>query len=367
MAKDALTIAEGLLKRRRFADVIKLLEGRSEFYEDNFEYYITLATACLYVGDIGTASTYYQYARRIKLTETRLLLGQAAIFLRRGDTKRALQYYLEVKENDPANKTANEAIEFVRTHGDYDTICRWVDSGKIQEYYPPLGTNPDKVVLISLPIAACVLGCILTVAFFPKGPAYSGNRANLSSIALSADEKSNSQEKNLTTQSYKYILSNNQITRSYEDALNYFQNHRDNAAQMEINRLLNSNATLSIKQKAQVLMGYLEEPTFDSLTDNPSYYDVEKEPELYLDCWVSWSGRISDALINNDGSYTCRLLVGYESMKNVDGIVMMKFEQQPSLEPDQPVRILAKISLEGKEVYLKGRAVYQSVHGGLKN
>ena len=63
--------------------------GEKEIYEDNYEFYLTLGIACLYVGDIGAASSYFQLARRIKLTDTRLLMGQAAIFLRRGDTARA--------------------------------------------------------------------------------------------------------------------------------------------------------------------------------------------------------------------------------------------------------------------------------------
>ena len=68
-------------------------------------------------------------------------------------------------------------------------------------------------------------------------------------------------------------------------------------------------------------MSYLEIPTFDTLKDNFSYSEVSKEPMLYLDCWVSWDGRISNSNVNADGSYTCQLLVGYETMKNVDGIV----------------------------------------------
>ena len=122
MVQDVLTIAWKFMRRRKFATAIKLLEAREETYEGNFEYYILLGISCLYVGDIGSAVTYFQRARQIKLNDTRLLLGQAAIFLRRGDTDRALRYYMEIKDIDPGNKTAANAIEFIRTRGDYDTI-----------------------------------------------------------------------------------------------------------------------------------------------------------------------------------------------------------------------------------------------------
>ncbi len=85
MAQDVLTIAWKFMRRRKFATAIRLLEGRKEIYEGNFEYYLALGIACLYAGDIGYAVVNFQQARNLKLTDTRLLLGQAAIFLRRGD------------------------------------------------------------------------------------------------------------------------------------------------------------------------------------------------------------------------------------------------------------------------------------------
>ena len=206
MAQDVLSIAWKYMRRRKFATAIKLLETRLETYEENFEYYILLGTACLYVGDIGAASTYFQLARRIKLTDVRLLLAQAAIFLRRGDTARALQYYLEIKENEPGNKIAANAMEFIRVHGDYDTICRWVDTGRIEQFYPQLGSNPDKIAMLIIPIVTCILGCVVAFNVIPRGQQFSGPRADLTKLELTVDEKSDAKEKDMTTQSYKFVL-----------------------------------------------------------------------------------------------------------------------------------------------------------------
>ena len=366
MAQDVLTIAWKFMRRRQFATAIKLLESRQETYEGNFEFYIALGIACLYVGDIGSSVSYFQQARQIKLTDTRLLLGQAAIFLRRGDTDRALQYYLEIKDNDPSNKVATNAMEFIRTRGDYDTICRWVDTGRIEQFYPPLGVNPQLVAAIVIPGMCFVLGFALVFSLFPRKNSYKGVRQDLTELSLSSEEKSNAQEKDLSGQTYGFILSDKQINKSYLDAIEYFQSHRDNAAQIEINRILNSNASLSIKKKAGMLMDYLEEPTFDTLTDNPSYKAVEAEPSLYLDTWVSWGGKISNAVVYEDGSYSCQLLVGYETGEVVEGIVTVRFASEPNITPDQPVKILGKISTQDDRIYLQGRAIYQSIKGGLK-
>lgn len=360
MATDVINLAWKQMCKRKFSEAITLLESKADVYEEDFEFYIMIATAFLYIGDFGSASTYFQKARRIKISDTRLLLGQAIIFLRRGDTKRALQYYLDVKDNEPSNKIAADAIEFIRVNGDYDTICRSFDTGVIQQFYPPLGANPNRKFYFLIPVGAAVLGVVLAILFFPK-QVYNGKRGNLEALALTAVEKESPQEKDLSSQSFNYILTSKEIEKCYKDAIGYFQSHNDNLAQKEINKLLNSNAAFSIKQKCQVLMSYLEIPTFDTLKDNFSYSEVSKEPMLYLDCWVSWDGRISNSIVNADGSYTCQLLVGYETMKNVDGIVTVYFEREPSILPDQAVKILGKIDYQDENIVLNGRAVYQSV------
>ena len=70
MAKDVLTLAWEDMRKKQFASAIKRLEARSDIYENNFEYYLTMGIACLYIGDIGAASSYFQMARIIKLTDT---------------------------------------------------------------------------------------------------------------------------------------------------------------------------------------------------------------------------------------------------------------------------------------------------------
>jgi|WetSurMetagenome_2_1015567.scaffolds.fasta_scaffold115290_2 tetratricopeptide (TPR) repeat protein len=365
MKRDTLDTARKLMKYRKFSAAIKMLEGRSSIYENNFDYYLMLAIACMYVGDAGSASTYFQQARRIKLTDTTLLLGQAALFLRRGDTDRALQYYLEILDNDPDNKIALQALEFIRTRGDYNTICRWVDSGRIERFYPQLGVNPYHVIGIVVPVAACLLGCLLVFHVTRSRPQEKGPRADLSSFELSIDEVRNAQEKNMAGSTCHYLLTNRQITDSYAAVQHYFQLYRDNAAQVEINRLLSSNASVAIKQKAHLLMGYLATPTFDTLTDNPTYDKVAEDPLLYLDCWVSWSGRISNAGLDGT-AYNCDLLVGYETMEKVNGIVPVHFAAAPQIDNDKPVRILAKIILDNGKLSLEGHSVYQSVKDSLE-
>ena len=361
MTRDVLDVAASLMKRRRFNRAIVMLENRSDIYEGNFDYYILLAVSYLYVGDTGAAASYFQRARKIKLTDTTLLLGQAALFLRRGDTKRAIEYYMEALDNDPANKVALSALEFIKEHGDYDTICRWVDTGRIAQFYPPYGASSVKFLGILLPVAACALGALIALRFSPILPgAASAERADLSAFVLSVDAKKHLQQKDLSSGAYRYVLSPQQISRSYEKAIGLFQEYRDNAAQVEINRILNSNASEPVKKKAQLLTNYIETPSFDTIKDSPSYADVKNDSLLYMNCWVSWAGRVGN-VAQDASSYSCDLLVGYETMQNVEGIVPLKFSVPPQIDTGKAVRVLAKITSDGGKLSLEGHAVYQSV------
>lgn len=379
--KRVLDKARSLLRRRKFSHVISILESgqNPDIYSDNFDYFIIAGTACLYLGDIGSASVYFQRARHIRLTDSTLLNAQAVIFLHRGDTEKAINYYVDVLDNDPENKIALEALEFIRNHGTYEEVCRAIDSGEIKKFYPPLGVNPDWIRRIVLSAACGVLIAVGILNFknftnFVRGyqsRPYSYKSSNskdgvdLSSLYLTVEEIENPHKSDLSVGTYKFILSDKDIKKSYDLAIKYFHDHKENASRVEINRLLNSNASDEIKGKAKMIESYFSEPTFDSLSDNSdniSYSEVAKEPELYIGCTVHWSGRIANAVLEED-SLRCNLLVGYDNMDKLDGITPLVFEKapEPPIDGERAVQVLAKISVEDSKILLEGKTVYQAV------
>ena len=374
MSKASLDIAKSYLKKRNFSYAITVLESCEELYEGDFEYYLTFGIACLYIGQIGRASSYFNKARTIKINSVPLLLGQAAIFFRRGQTDRAIQYYLDVLDLDPNNSIAKSALDFLRVTKDYSEICNICDNGKIEKFYPDLGVNPN-IVIFSVLAGVFVGTVIFCLVYFIPGARnrflVNGPRANLEGYMLSVDEKHNARENNLSDVVIKYTLSNSQVNSTYSNLLSHFQNHRDNACMVEINKLLNSNASASIKKKAVSLTNYFEEITFDTLPsiDNFNLTKVSQDPFLYKGCTVAWQGRISDLKQNEDG-WSCILLVGYENQVSLEGLVEVVFDKNyldlvKTLEPAKPVRFLGKIDIVDSKLILRGKAVYQPMNGKL--
>lgn len=377
MSRGALERAHSLLQRRKFSHVISLLESgkNPEMYRESFDYFLTAGIACLYLGDTGSAGAYFQRARRIRLTDPTLINAQAVLFLRRGDTDRALSYYVEVLDYDPDNKIALGAMEFIRTHGSYDDVCKAVDSGEIEKFYPPLGVNPDFIKRIFL---SAVGGVVLAILIFSIAKFITGiqnfhissskERPDLSGLYLTVDELANAQKKSRPAGNFKYSLSDDEIKKSYGLVKKYSTDYKENAARVEINRILNSNADEVTKANLRILLTHFGEHSFDSLSnydDNIPYADVnvaekENKLDLYLGCTVAWAGRVTNEVIEGN-SYRCVLLVGYEKMERVEGFVPLYFEEAPypPIDIERPVTVLGKIESENGKLSLSGRAVYQ--------
>lgn len=366
MSKSAgpLKIAGRLLRARKFFNVITLLEQHEDDYRDSIDFYYYLGTACLYQDDRAGANSYFDAARRLTVSDPRIILAQAALFLRRGETDRAINYYLDVLDIEPKNKTALKALSVIEQKSkSSELLHEFISSGGARKFYPSLGLHPFlKFLLVLVCVMVVGYGGFLTARFYkianPSQP-----RADLSAFALSVDQRNNALQEDLSGEAYHYIWNIRQVNEIYDAACSLFLQHRDNAAQIEFNRILHSNASTAIKQNARMLMDYLQEPTFDSFTDNIPYLQVITEPHLYVDCWVVWKGRITNAQSSEEG-FSCDLLVGYENLQRVEGIVPLVFEHAMDIDATLPLQVLGRIGVrEDGKLFVQGKSVYQPRDG----
>jgi hypothetical protein len=356
-----LTKAARLSKRRQYGAAIQILEPEVVRYHDSFRYYYILAVACLYLGDFSGAYTYFKRARDIKMRDPSVLLGMAMLYLRRGDTARAIDFYLEVQELDPANTRAKGALEFIKKHGDPENLEAWMESGKLRKFYPPLPKVSLTFGDFIIPIAGLFVIAALGFGIFfklknPSVPKRSGfDLANL--------EREDRAEPVEVGGSYRYVLTRQQVLDTYDKALELFTDRRDEASKIELNRILESNSSEAVKNKARILLSYTEEPGFDTLQDRFSYSEVYQEPWLYRDCYVIWRGMATNVNMLEQGT-TFQLLVGYDTRTALEGIVPVEFDISVPVDLDRPLEILGKvIPTSGSEsqsgIILEGIAVHQ--------
>jgi tetratricopeptide (TPR) repeat protein len=354
-----LTRAVRVLWRGKYGDVITLLEPEVVRYHDSFNYYYILGSACLRAGDLGGAFTYYKRAREIKMLEPLVLLGMAVYYLHRGDTGKAVDLYLEVLDLDPRNRIAKRGLQVLRTHGSAGGIQGWIDSGKAPRLFPPVPKPPLSPVRALIPAALVLLaltaGILLRLGVF--SPAASAERAGLPGIALEREDREMPVQVGGT---YRYILTRSEALELYETGRRLFTGSRDEAARVSMNRLMESNASDSLKNKARLLISYMEVPGFDNLKDRFSFAEVNQDPVLYRDCYVIWRGMATN-LYAGESSAVFDLLVGYDTRTKLEGIVRVNFDFSVPLDTDRPLEVLGRvvpISEEG--VRLEGIALHQA-------
>lgn len=362
MAEDVLKKADRFFKQQKFSVVIRLLEPVVMQYRSSFEFYYLLGASCLYTGDLGGAHDYLQRARHLDVNDLNLQLALAALCLRRGEVTDAIDMYLDVLELDPKNKTAKDALAFIKTNGDLRTIQKWVTSGKIKEFYPPTGVYVPVLPIVA--IAMLIIIIPLVIILPAKLTRYHSPRLDLNRLTLSADERRNAVDKDAIN--YRLELTEKEINQTHRDALTYFEKNRDNLSQFEINKILNSNANVSIKNKAAELLDHLRVPSFEDIynKDNFSYADVAKAPWLYQDCWIVWPGRVVNVIFG-DFVCECDLVVGENTMKKIEAIVPLSIPQPVTLDEERPIQVLAQIKIKNQQIYLEGKTVYQPIESRL--
>jgi tetratricopeptide (TPR) repeat protein len=347
---------------------IRLLEPEVNRYYGSFRYYYLLGVCCLYGGDFGGALTWFRLAREVKLRDPPVLLGLAALYMRRGETDKAVDLYLEVQELDPKNKTAKKALVVIRKYAGLDTFRDWLDSGKLRSLYPPVPSPGFTVGAILVPAAALAAAllvlCVTLVRFrlLPNPFNPRGSRSVAAEFNLSREERNAPMR---VDGSYRYILTQKEALDAYGRALSLFTARRDEAAKIGLNRILESNASDALKNKSRILLTFMEVPGFDTFRreDNLSYGDVILEPELYRDVHVIWRGMATNVTVEQNAT-TFDFLVGYDTRKVLEGIAPVVFDRAVTLNPERPLEVLGRIepadSGRGAAVRLLGVAIHQS-------
>ena len=357
-----------LARARNYEAAIRTLEPEVNRYSGSYRYYYLLAVCCLYSGDFGGALTYFRLAREVKMTDPQVMLGLAALYLRRRETGKAVDFYLDVQETDPKNKTAKKALSVIRKHSDAESFSAWLESGKLPGLYPPLPSPGFTVQRLVIPGAVLTLALLLCFGILVKMRVLPNPFSNRGSRPT-AEFVLSGEERGAPVQlggSYRYILTRDQAVDVYDRALSLFTAYRDEAAKINLNRILESNASEGLKNKSRLLMDFLEVPGFDNFrqSDNVSYAQTIKEPVLYRDVHVIWRGMATNVQ-TLDEMTSFDFLVGYDTRSTLEGIVTVVFDRAVALSSERPLEVLGRIVPGNEGIRLDGVAIHQS--GRLEN
>ncbi|MGD9938306.1 MAG: hypothetical protein AB7T74_00750 [Clostridia bacterium] len=281
------------------------------------------------------------------------MIGLAAVLVRRGESDKAVQLYIEMLERNPSDRAARRALDFVRHCPDPTTLA---GSGKkIRSLYPLPPARFLPYALIVLVIGLGILGWFLSPVLLDLIEDSRPSRPGIAEIVLSQSEKDNPVG---SEGGFEIILAEKDALSTFESAKRLFNEYRDEAALVEVNRLLLSNASRQLKAKAEALARYAREPSFTSMPDRFVFADVNAFPRLYNDVAVIWKGLPAN-IVNLETGTNFDLLVGYHDKRKLDGIVAVRAPFELRLPPDRPVEVLARVKASSGGFILECVAVHE--------
>jgi hypothetical protein len=355
-----LTNAAKLAGKGNYNGAVRILSTEVNRYYGSFSYYYLFGVTCLYAGDFGGAKTYFDLARKAKIRDPLVLLGLAVLYLRRGETNRAVEFYLEVQELDEKNRLAKRALNVIRKHAGTEKFSAWIDTGRLPVLYPPIPVPAASRKWTAIPAVILILAAGFGL-FLRLNPSHRGTRV-IGELVLDRGDRESPMA---SGGSYRYILTRNGALDAYEKGLALFSAYRDEAARVHLNRILESNAAETIKNKARLVLSYMETPGFDTFRrgDNIPYGTVIREPFLYRDVHVIWRGMATNVAVQ-DNRTSFDFLVGYDTRRTLEGIVPVTFDRAVALNTERSLEVLGRIvpagGGEGPGIQLEGIAIHQS-------
>jgi hypothetical protein len=350
MPQSPLRQASRLYRRRRYAQVIRLLESQIFRFRENPVFFYLLGCSCLRLGDLGGAESYLRRANQLRPQDAPTLLGLAAIHLKRGETEPALELWLQVAEFDPHNRQAGRGLELLRraAAGQDPQLPR--DSRRIGRLLPGA---PLSARVLLLPLTGLAAAALLLLPRYLPQRGLRG-RQEVREVRLSAGQPALDSNPGAS----RYPLTEKQIQESFERAKRFLLQYRDNLATREVNRILLSNASAYVKEKARLLQTFTRVPDFTTVRDSFGFREVAVDPPLYEGCYVVWRGKVANLAVGGE-ALSFDLLVGYESQRQLHGVVPVTAAFAAELSDGDAVEVLGRVGLPSGKLALQAVSLHR--------
>ncbi len=349
-----LRTAERLFRAGKYAEVIHHLEPQIFAYRENPRFYELLGYSCLRTGDYGGAQSYLSRSAQLDRDNPRALDGLAVAELKRRRPTAAIQTWLDALEVDPRDTLARRGLNLVRRAENPVAVGQELSDRELRSLLPP---EPRKRRVLR----RIAVGLVILTVLSGSGVllVQAGLLQELRNLTESAGEPRAGEEAVRFNEEpdswlsyegeFRYVFSASEVEDLFDRGVRYFHNFRDNMARREMNRILLSNASSTVKERSRLLTDYIQEPDFSSFQDNFSYADVAEEPWLYEGCYVRWRGRVANLMID-DETIRFDLMVGYEDGRVLEGVVKAVVPFGVGLDAGESVALIGRVGVRNSRL-----------------
>ncbi len=331
----SLAKAWNLLRAKKFGKLINYLEAQVFSHRENAEYYYLLGLACLKAGDLAGANSYLKRALHLEPHNEPALLCMAVLQMRKQDVETAIQSWLNILEINYSNKYAQRALNYVRKHPNDEDLCTLKTLNKF--------LSPPQYHFKLLGIISIIIFSIAAAIFFFPWHNFQNQTFREGAQHLVIEINNNLTES--TTQS-PYQFSEAEIQKLFQSMQEAFEQEQDHLVQLNINKILFSNASEELKQKVRLLQSYLAKGNFMTLKNSFSYNEVVHDPRIYNNISVRWKGRVANTDMSEDGM-EFDFLVGYHDSQILEGILRSKISFPVTIKNGDALEVIGVIASTG--------------------
>ncbi|AAX17476.1 tetratricopeptide repeat family protein [Borrelia turicatae 91E135] len=342
---------------QKYSDVVKLLEKEIFLYKNYYFYHYILGMSYLRMGNLGTAQTYLKKAYTLNPTEPDVKQSIAILLAAQGKEDKAIQIWLKMIEENQEIQRSEFSLETIRKNPIQGAL--FLNKNKIYaKLFPEIkvetGQNLSKLIRILLIIASLAFLLIAIFLLIHSKETIKLSLSNskikekkaINNIAAYIDDiKINDKEKIENHEGqFVFILTETEIKNSFQKIKTHLKQGKDNFARIEINKILNSNASESIKLKAKNLASFISRPNFITFDDYLVLKEIKKNPLIYSNVYVKWEG-IANNIEKKDNITYFDFYVGYN--KNaLEGIITTKTTFDIDINFKDYVEILGQIDYD---------------------
>lgn len=286
----------------------------------------------------------------------------AYLYARHNEKDKAISTWCNALEKNKNNKLATKALSYVREKGSDISLIddEFFDSVVPSEPF----VIPIKKIILSIIIILFAIPIFWGIKFIVNF-----TTKELIKIQINKNELNNinlpdfnpnllSKEKDVTA---KYSYSENEIKNKFDRIKKYIITDKANQAQLEINQIKLSNASINVKLKMDMLINFINEPDYANFINEIKYEDVLKEPILYQNIYILWTGKVVNLIINKE-SIKFDFIMGDDKNGIITGIIPVYFKKAIIVKNNEIIKVFGKINIDDKKIFLNGLYIIKNIN-----
>ena len=282
----------------------------------------------------------------------------AYMYSRHNEKENAISTWCLALEKNKNNKIAKKSLDYVRAQGREVNLIEdeFFDSNiPKQPFLIPL-TLIGKLILIFILLIFLSVGIYFGILKIREEIAKNRfrDRDEINKIHL-PDYNPNLLEKAKDNE-LKYSYSEKEIKNKFQMIKRNILDDKVVAAQIEINQIRMSNASLAVKYKMDILETFIKEPDYAVFKNKISFKNFLSEQILYQNVYILWKGRVVN-LSKNNYRIIFDFIIGDEEKGIIEGIIPVVFKKAVIVKNNQKIGIFGKIKIDQDDIYIDGKFV----------